>query len=149
MNSIKAITPDVEDSLARHKGGIELDGLVKLTKGGLAAKFVKPSSDLTVPLYFDELRQLTPEAAAGLALHAGDLWLNGLQTMSPEVAAALAKHKGGLGLSGLEWISVAAAQAIAQHEGPVVLTGLKGVSPESRNALLSNPGIKVGDDTDR
>jgi len=69
--------------------------------------------------------------------------------MSPEVAAALAKHKGELGLSGLEWISVAAAQAIAQHEGPVVLTGLKGVSPESRNALLSNPGIKVGDDTDR
>jgi hypothetical protein len=148
LNAIKTFTPDVEEALAQHKGPLELSGIMRLTNGKLAAKLVNTDTDAPSDLWLGELQHLTPEAAQGLAKHAGSLSLSGwtsLKTLSPEVAAALAAHKGELSLRNIDTISTAAAAALAKHEGPLNLEGLKDASPEALVVLRTNPAIKLSE----
>jgi len=70
-------------------------------------------------------RTLTPEQAQEAIRDAADhLSLGHVSSLTPEVAAILAKHKGELSLDGLETLSVDAAKALARHDGRLHLDGI-------------------------
>ena len=145
MNTEEIETLTVEQAkalLAKHEGGLDLDGLTTLSD----------------------------EAAKALAKHEGYLRLNGLTTLSDEAAKALAQHEGSLSLasisfsltpdSALVWAtllqgqldavtaldspdSVAIAKALATREGPLSLPNLKKISPKTLSALIEKEDIDI------
>jgi hypothetical protein len=88
---------------------------------------------------------LTPDAAAILAAHPGQLSFTGGAPPSPAAVAALAPHTGTLRLPQVERLTPELAAALARHAGPIVLDGITHLDgPDATavaRALATAPGI--------
>lgn len=84
--------------------------------------------------------KLSPEAAAILAEHTGQLTLTGRLPCSAAAAAKLAAHEGLLSLPHVPELPADVARAMAEHEGSLELGGVVQLTPESAAALAPHPG---------
>ena len=83
---------------------------------------------------------LSPEAAAILAGHNGQLTLTGPLPFSAAAAAKLAAHEGLLSLPHLSELPADVARAMAEHEGSLELGGVTRLTAESAAALAAHAG---------
>jgi len=83
---------------------------------------------------------LSPEAAAILADHTGQLTLTGPLPLSAAAAAKLAGHEGLLSLPQLPDLPADVARAMAEHEGGLELGGVARLTPELAAALAPHAG---------
>jgi hypothetical protein len=83
---------------------------------------------------------LSPEAAAILAGHNGQLTLTGRLPFSAATAAKLAAHEGLLSLPNLPEVPVDVARALEDHEGSLELGGVSRLTAESAAALAPHAG---------
>jgi sulfatase modifying factor 1 len=98
----------------------------------IAVRYLEDNNEIDL----DDFQSITEEAAQVLALHDGDLYLNGLKDLSPASAKGLASHTEELSLSGLLTIHDAVAEALAQYAGSeLALNGLNEVTPEAARSL--------------
>jgi len=84
--------------------------------------------------------KLSPEAAAILATHKGQLTLTGRLACSAAAAARLAAHEGLLSLPHLPEMPVDVARALAPHEGHLELGSVTRLTPEVAAALARHAG---------
>lgn len=93
------------------------------------------------------LSEVTPDVAAALSQHMGDIQLDGLKTLSLESAQALASHVGGLSLAGIDGLDPDVAEALIPHLGDVfipdavlekVTAELQPPTPPATNAETDN-----------
>ncbi|GEM_PF-2947836 len=141
-------TPEVAKIIARypknldiHKIGLEsIHALVRNRREGKLTFYIEESTieqlkamlEYKGPLGLYNLPALTPELAAMLAEHQGDLMIDGpmrLQEMTPEIAKILARHKGGLNMPIFGAITPEVAEALLPLQGfltiPVKITDPK------------------------
>ncbi|MFM7138130.1 MAG: hypothetical protein ACKO1M_13840 [Planctomycetota bacterium] len=83
---------------------------------------------------------LTPEAAAILADHSGQLTLTGRLPFSAAAAGKLAAHDGLLSLPHLPELPADVARALEDHEGSLELGGVTRLTAESAAALAAHAG---------
>jgi len=109
--------------LARHAGPlISLPALAQLSPEAAAALAAHKGE-----LHFSKLTELSAEVARGLASHKGKLTLPAITTLTPKTAAAFAPHTGMLVLGSVE-LPAEVAQALADHVGPLHLPALTSLS---------------------
>ena len=166
LAQLPGIDAEAALELARHGGGLALDGLVQLdaaTAQALALHGQIPEdipADLDVDALLAQVADLAEGAdgpdldgieqlLAGLgaaegdgAAAAGDAWLSlgGLRQIDAALAMALAMHEGPLLLDGVTKLSLEAAQALATHVGELSLAGLKAFPEDVRAALAEHDG---------
>jgi len=104
--------------------------------------------DAAETLSFEHVTSLTPEVAAILAKHKGELALYGLEVLSADAAKALAKHDGRLNLKSISSLPDDAALALAKHQGDLCMQGLAELhcEPLARRLLLAGNSYRVGGD---
>jgi len=90
------------------------------------------------------LRELPAEVAESL-VGAGYYWLTlgGAAGLTPEVAAILARHQGQLGFPGHGSFPEPAATELARHKGPIVLPQLTGMPANVARELAAHTGPLV------
>lgn len=136
FSGVRSISPEVAESLSRHRGGIAFDGLERLTPR-VAIKLAALNGFLA----FRKLRSLSAAAAVGLARHKGRLILDGLESLPSKTAASLQEHSGDLSLTRLQHLSVKAAQMLVRKPGRKVLTSLR--SLDAMYVLLKEDADRV------
>ena len=130
-NEIKTLTVEQAEVLAKHEGGLYLNGLTAITPE-VAEALAKHQGELDI----SGLTTITPEVAEALALHKGSLRLMGINKLSPEVAASLAKHLGPeLNLRSLIELSPEAAESLSKYKGMLYLDGLTHLTPQLAEKL--------------
>ena len=87
--------------------------------------------------------RLTPETAAILARHNGQLGFPGPEPFPAAVAAALARHKGSIVLPQVTALKAAVARELAEHTGPLVLPALAELPDDLAAALGQHAGPVV------
>lgn len=105
--SFTLIEDTAAEALAKHEGGLWLNGLTSLSE----------------------------RAAQRLADHWGYLNLNGLTSLSDAAAEALGRHTGELTFRGLTSLSDSAAEALARHRGTIELARETSLSEAAAAAL--------------
>lgn len=135
-NTIRTLTADQAQILARRTGTLSLNGLADLPDA-IARLLIRRIA----PLALDGLPALSLELAKTLARFHGELSLSGLSSLTPEAAAAIARHKGRrLGLDGLSSLPADVAAVLAQHKHHVALNGLRTLPDEAATALARHKG---------
>ena len=95
-------------------------------------------------IYLNKITELPAAAAAVLARHAGSLInLSALERLSPEAAAALAPHNGDLQFPKLTELPVDVARGLAGHKGQITLPSVTNLTPEVAAALAPHTGMLV------
>jgi len=152
------------NALVAHKGSVRLGGVIKhiakLTDARLAEMLAKGS----VLDAFENLTELSVEAAQALSAHASvlsfpklkkvsralaeqliqtknQLYLDGVETLERDVADILSQSRGRLPdlmLNGLVEISADTAEALGQKSGLLSLNGLSSLTPQSALALAKH-----------
>jgi hypothetical protein len=105
--------------LREHKGTLLLWGLEHLSVE-CAQSLAKAKNNIGLGI-----TTITDPVAEALALHEGNLWLDGLDELSEETANILSRHKGGLSFDGLKSLDLNAARALAGHKGELSFAGLE------------------------
>lgn len=109
---------DVFDGLWTRLGDVGVD--FAIWRAGLAGSLTPALARQIVtakrgPLVLEGVSELSPEAAALLALHDDDLLLPSLTEISEKTAKCLARHRRRLYLDGCRSLSEAGAEALAVH----------------------------------
>ena len=93
-------------------------------------------------IYLNKITELPAAAAAVLARHAGPLIsLPALERLSPEAAAALAPHNGDLQFPKLTELPVDVARGLASHKGQLALPSVTNLTTEAAVALAPHTGM--------
>jgi hypothetical protein len=153
---VTTLSETVGGVLAKHKGGLMLDGLTSLSdaaaeslgkhKSSLSLNGLTNLSDAAAeslgkhkgPIWLNGLTNLSDAAVESLARHEGSLYLDGLTNLSDAAVESLVRHKGVLGLNGLTNLSDAAAEILARHEGELYLGGLTNLSDAAAKGLAKH-----------
>jgi len=135
---VTALTPAVAAALRGNEGGeLALPAL-----DGIPAELAREL--VGAGYYWLRLgggEKLTPEAAAVLAGHNGQLTFAGSNAFSAAAAAELAKHANVISLPHLSELPADVAEALAPHQGTLQLGGLKTLSAESAASLAAHAGV--------
>jgi hypothetical protein len=123
------LSPALAVELAKYEGNLEIEGLGELPAASAAAlaSFPGPRLSFSGPV----LEQLSPEAAASLAVASADLHIPLRQLDSEPLANRIATQRGNSMLYNLETVSRQAAPALTQYRSFFDLRALKELdSPE-------------------
>lgn len=91
-------------------------------------------------IYLNKITELPAAAAAVLARHGGPIInLSALERLSPEAAAALAPHNGDLQFPKLTELSADVARGLASHKGQLTLSAVTTLTPDAAAALAPTP----------
>lgn len=142
LPKIKLLSPAIAAALRGSDGG-------ELALPGLESLPAEVARQLVGGGYFWLVfgcgKSLSPEVAAILASHPGQLTFTGPEACSPESAAGLAQHIGTLRLPHVQTLSAPLAAALGRHAGPLVFDGLTTLDgPEAAavaRSLSASPGI--------
>ena len=139
LPSLQEISPD----LARQLVGA---GYYWLTLGGsdkLSPEAAAILADHAGQLTFTGRLPFSAAAAAKLAAHDGLLSLPHLPELPADVARALEAHKGSLELGGVTRLTVESAAALAPHAGGLFLPAVGALTPEVAAVLAPRIGTLV------
>jgi hypothetical protein len=124
--------------------------ILALTPGLLVAGDPTRSKTLTVEAAKELLKNpkglhlnvtdLSPEVAAVLASHKGELRFEALTTLSPETAAALASRTEAIDLPKVSTLTPGVAKALSTTKGQLNLSGLKELPTEVAKELAAHTG---------
>ena len=166
LSSLDALTEAEAETLARHRGKLDLRDLKTISSTG-----IKTLSRHQGDLDLSSLTEVTDEDATALAQHSGrimlrglkalsggtghvalataqirdseaegTLWLDGLETISVEVASVLSRFPGTLDLRGLTSLPEDCAVALGRHLGDLRIGGLASLSAVAAKAISRNRG---------
>lgn len=139
LSSYETIEPDAAKCLRKHKGPLDLGGLIDLSDTA-AQHLSKHKGNLAL----DGLTSLSDTTAGHLGRHLGNLHLNGITRLSSCAAAHLGKHGDGgfdyLGLNGLTKLQDEVAQGLCKHQGPLDLNGLTQLAPPVAKHFAQHEG---------
>ena len=166
LSSLDALTEAEAETLARHRGKLDLRDLKTISSTG-----IKTLSRHQGDLDLSSLTEVTDEDATALAQHSGrimlrglkalsggtghvalataqirdseaegTLWLDGLETISVEVASVLSRFPGTLDLRGLTSLPEDCAMALGRHLGDLRIGGLASLSAAAAKAIARNRG---------
>lgn len=134
---VTALPGPVAEALRGNEGG-------ELALPGLAAISPELATAIVGGGYYwlrlGPADSLTPEGAAILAGHRGQLTFTGDTPFSAAAAAELAAHAGVLSLPHVADLPLDVARALAPHAGSLLLEGLTSLTPELAAALASRAG---------
>jgi hypothetical protein len=134
---ITALTVPVAKALRGNEGGeLALPGLREISPD-LAREFVGAGYYW---LTLGGAENLTPEAAAILAGHNGQLTFTGPLPFTAAAAAKLAANEGSISLPHLANLPDELASALAEHPGSLVLGGVTKLTVESAAGLAAHAG---------
>jgi hypothetical protein len=150
LGRLAGVGPEVALELARHGGGLALDGLTKIDAAAARALSLHGRLPATAPADLD-LDALLAKIAA---LSGGDDGPDNegieqiLAGLGGEGAAAAGEDPGAAGPPGDAWLSLGGlrqidaevAAALALHEGPLLLDGVRTLSVEAAAALAAHVG---------
>ena len=158
LNSLRVLSPQVAELLARSNNVFELNGLTSLSPESAAAlsqpdaiieldsltdlpwdtacALITPTSPRSLSL--QGLTGINDEVAELMGRHAGFLRLSGLRAVTDRQLELLSAHRGYLGLSGLTTLSVRAATALGRQPGMLSLNGIESLTPEAAAALAGH-----------
>lgn len=158
LNSLRVLSPQVAELLARSNTVFELNGLTSLSPESAAAlsqpdaiieldsltdlpwdtacALITPTSPRSLSL--QGLTGINDEVAELMGRHAGFLRLSGLRAVTDRQVELLSAHRGYLGLSGLTSLSVRAATALGRQPGMLSLNGIESLTPEAAAALAGH-----------
>lgn len=140
---VASLTVEQAREYAARKAPLQFDALVELDAAA-AAELAKHEGGIR----FTVLAELSPEAARALAAHKPlkafgqfDLDFRALRRITPETAAVLATHLGNLRLPALERLDSAdLARKLAGQWGELKV-GVTSLSPEIAAILATNEGV--------
>jgi hypothetical protein len=130
LEGLTSLSPEVAVALARHNGDLQLNGLTTLSDSAAEAL----SRHNNGSLYLSGISTLSDNASASLMQHAGHLAL-GLNTLSDRAADVIGNRVGSLSLGGLAAISDQAAERLAGHVGHLWLNSLTTLSDKAAASL--------------
>ena len=137
LPQVSALAVPIAKALRGNEGGeLALPGLTEIP-ADLAREFVGAGYYW---LTLGGADKLSPETAAILAGHNGQLTLTGPLPFSVAAAAKLAAHDGLLSLPHLPELPADVARAMAEHEGGLELGGVTRLTAESAAALAPHAG---------
>ena len=137
LPQVSALSVPIAKALRGNEGGeLALPHLTAITPD-LAREFVGAGYYW---LTLGGTETLSPETAAILAGHNGQLTLTGRLPFSATAAAKLAAHEGLLSLPHLPDLPADVARAMAEHEGSLELGGVTRLTAESAAALAPHAG---------
>ncbi len=148
LSSLDALTEAEVETLARHRGKLDLRDLKTISSKG-----IKTLSRHQGDLDLSSLTEVTDEDATVLAQHSGRIMLRGLKALSGgtgHVALATAQIRdseaeGTLWMDGLETISVEVASVLSRFPGTLVLRGLTSLPEDCAVALGRHLGdLRIG-----
>jgi ATP-dependent Clp protease ATP-binding subunit ClpA len=84
--------------------------------------------------------------ALNVRRYGGPVWIRGLRTLSPQQAATIAGHEGELHLPDLVRVTRQVARRLAKHKGPLHLDGLTKASNDALRELAAHPNLWIPDD---
>jgi len=125
LNGLTELPPVIACQFQEHSSGISFSGLKNISIKSAECLGNNPGG--TISLY--GLEALSPEAAAHLARHNGQISL-GIKSLELDVAKSLSIHRGSLDLINLEAISPECAKALSMVQGDLDLRGLQEMTPE-------------------
>ena len=114
MGKLTFLSKKSAESLSKHEGMFDLDGLKSLTD-----KSAESLSKHEGMLNLEGLKSLTDKSVESLSKHEGKLFLSGLESITDKSAESLSKHKGWLDLRGLKSITDKSAESLSKHKGNI------------------------------
>jgi hypothetical protein len=167
LNGLTSLNAEVLTALLRHDGPVELNGVIRniaVLNDARLAKLL--ASGILLQATFDNLSELSAEAANAMQGHGvffefpklknlspatadalvgtdGTLVLNGVEVLEPGVAQSLSRSRGRLPdlfLNGLKSISAVDAETLGKKNGTLGLSGLKALTPQVAQHLAKHRG---------